>query len=155
MDIPNCVPIAAITPFRPAAAIDLRAELRHARRRPIRVLSLTAAIIAMSLADLLITMLYLETVGMGEGNPIARFVIGQGSPRLLVAWKSASVALACLVFIRYRDRRSTEAACWFAVGVLVWLLLRWTAYAEEAWRLTPALHILQDIESAMWVKMGE
>lgn len=123
------------------------------RGRSVRVVCLVSAIVMMSLADLVITLIYLRTVGMGEGNPVARYVMEHGSDSLLIAWKCASVALAVLVFVRYRDRRSTEGACWFCMVVLVWLLVRWIAYADEAWRLTPALHALAESESAMWVRM--
>lgn len=141
----------------PVAADDqpIPALLDHsARRRAIRVVCLTFAMVLMSLADLQITMMYLRTVGMGEGNPVARFVMGHGSPALLVVWKCASVSLTALVFVRYRDRRFTEGACWFACLVLVWLLMQWTTYAEEAWRLTPALHSMPDTDSALWVRMA-
>lgn len=140
----------AAAPAQPEAAL-----LRVARRRPFRVSCLIVAVILMSLADLYITITYLRTVGMGEGNPIARYVIQHGSESLLIVWKCASVALASLVFFIYRDRKVVEAATWFAFGVLLWLLVQWTAYANEAWRLTPALHTLPDTDSAMWVRMGD
>lgn len=123
------------------------------RRRAIRVICLTAAMVLMSLADLQITMTYLASVGMGEGNPIARWVIAHGSPALLVVWKCASIALAALIFLRFRDKPITEGASWFSCFVLVWLLVEWSAYAEEASRLTPALHALGEVESAMWVRL--
>lgn len=157
----SAVPALGGTALAPAvaAAVDPGAGdaalLRAARRRPFRVTCLTVAIILMSLADLYITITYLRTVGMGEGNPIARYVIQHGSQSLLIAWKCASVALASLIFLRYRDRKIVEAATWFAFGVLLLLLIQWIGYANEAWRLTPALHTLPDAESAMWVQMGE
>lgn len=129
--------------------------VRVARQRPFRVSCLIVAVILLSLADLYITITYLRTVGMGEGNPIARYVIQHGSESLLIVWKCASVALASLVFFIHRDRKVVEVAAWFAFGVLLWLLIQWIAYSDEAWRLTPALHTLPDSESAMWVRIGE
>lgn len=125
------------------------------RRRGMRVTCLTVAVILMSLADLWITLVYLRSVGMGEGNPIARWVMQHWSMGGLIAWKCASVALAALVFMRYRQRRLTEIASWFCCGVLVWLLFKWIAYADEAWSLTSMLHILPEAEAAVWVKLGE
>lgn len=125
------------------------------RRRGMRVTCLTVAVILMSLADLWITLVYLRSVGMGEGNPIARWVMQHWSEAGLIAWKCASVALAALVFMRYRQRRLTEVASWFCCGVLVWLLIKWMGYADEAWSLTSMLHILPEAEAAVWVKMGE
>jgi hypothetical protein len=92
---------------------------------------------------------------MGEANPVARYVMEHGSPSLLILWKCASVLLACVILVRYRTRLIAEAASWFSFAVLVWLLLRWSAYADEVWHLTPALHSLPDSEAAMWVQMGE
>lgn len=156
-------PAAASSTGRGPAAADtaairpqfgLRLALR-ADRRSVRVALLTLGIGLMSLADLYITLTYLRTVGMGEGNPIARYVIEHGSPGLLVFWKCASVACACLIFLKYRRRAVAEVAAWLGFGVLVWLLLQWIAYADEAWRLTPALHVLSDAEPALWVRMPE
>ena len=108
----------------------LAERLHAAQRRAIRVVCLTAAMVLMSLADLQITMTYLQSVGMGEGNPVARWVIEHGSPALLVVWKCASIALAALVFIRYREKRIAEGASWLSCAVLGWLLVQWSAYAD-------------------------
>lgn len=125
------------------------------RRRPTRVAVLTVAIVLMSLGDLQITMTYLRSGGMGEENPIARMVMSHGSSALLVGWKCASIAFAVLIFYKYRTRRSTEIACWLCCCVLCWLLLRWINYSEEAWRLTPALHVLGEAEATQWVQLPE
>lgn len=124
-------------------------------RRPIRVVLLSAAIVLMSLGDLHITMTYLRSVGMGEGNPVARLVMTHGSESLLVVWKCASVAFACLIFYKFRAHRCAEIACWLSFLVLTWLLMRWTNYAEEAWRLTPALHVMHESDVAQWVRIAE
>jgi hypothetical protein len=145
--------IAAACPASLAAAD--RALIRAARRRPIRVICLVTAVALMSLADLYITIIYLRTVGMGEANPIARYVMEHGSQNMLILWKCASVSLACIIFVKYRSRAIAEAASWFAFAVLIWLLIRWIGYADEVWRLTPALHTLSDAESALWVRLGD
>lgn len=139
-------------PFAPPAVAP---PVRKTHARHIRIYLLTAAIGLMSLADLHITLTYLRSGGMGEGNPIARYVIAHGSPALLTMWKCASVAFACLIFLRFRQRRSTEIACWSCSLVLVWLLLQWIQYSNEAGSLTSALHALPDSEAALWVQMPE
>lgn len=49
-----------------------------------RVISLTALIALLSLADLFMTLTFLRTVGMSEANPVARMVMSYGSPTYLV-----------------------------------------------------------------------
>lgn len=125
------------------------------RRRAIRVWALTIAIVAMSLGDLSMTLTHLRAVGMGEGNPIARYVIGFNSPALLATWKCATVALACAIFLWARHRRSAEVACWACAGVLAALTVGWIHYANEASKLTPTLEQVSQVEGALWVTMTE
>src|SRR5262245_27522846 len=65
------------------------------KRRAVRVLALTAAIALMSAADLYITLVYLKSGGMSEGNPLARWVMATGSAGALAGWKLVSVGVAC------------------------------------------------------------
>src|SRR6266478_4968970 len=60
-----------------------------AKGRSCRVIALLVAVVLMSLGDLHITLTYLTSVGMSEGNPLARWVMGYNNPGLLVAWKLA------------------------------------------------------------------
>lgn len=130
-------------------------ETARPSRRGLRVVILCAAIALMSLADLQITMSYLRSGGMQESNPVARLIMVHGSGGLLVVWKCASVAFACLIFFKYRTRRSSEIACWVCVGVMIWLLLRWMNYADEASHLTSAIPALSDAGPAQWVQISE
>jgi hypothetical protein len=125
----------------------------HLRRRAWRVCLLTAAIAVMSMADLSMTLTYLKSVGMGEANPIARYVMGFNSPSLLAVWKCASVTLACLIFILTRHRKSAEIACWTCAAALLALCLGWIQYANEAHKLTPTLQAVEDTDSALWISM--
>src|SRR5262245_60304192 len=54
-----------------------------AHGRPCRVVALIITIVVLSLADLYITLMYLHSGGLGEANPVARWIIGQGSLTLL------------------------------------------------------------------------
>lgn len=121
------------------------------RRRSWRVLMLTAAVLVMSLVDLHITLLYVRTVGMGEANPLARWMMMHFSPNVLIWWKLLTVSLACAIFVMARRTRIAELGVWVACGLLVWLTIRWTIYSDEITVLTPVLHTLSEHESAKWV----
>jgi len=142
-------------PARSAPAPINRARASPARRRSLRVLTLVTAIVFMSLGDLYMTLVHLSTIGMGEANPIARYVIGFNSPALLAGWKLSSVFLACLIFARFRTRVSTEAACWLCTGVLVVLTLMWINYSSEIATLTCSLPAISQAEYTAWVYMTD
>lgn len=112
-----------------AIALSTQELARHARAR--RVWCLVSLIVLLSLADLFLTMTYLQSVGMGEANPVARVVMSYNSPALLVAWKCATVSLAVLIFAVFRHRRSAEVACWLCAIVLVALTAHWMNYNQE------------------------
>lgn len=144
--------VAAGTP-RALSPADRR---RHAdRRRSLRVWLLVFAIAAMSLADLSMTMTYLRSVGMGEANPLARYVMSLQSPGLLAAWKCVSVAAACVIFVWARKRWTTEAACWGCVFVLTALCIRWIHYSHEATALTPNLQTVLESDTSGWVTLDD
>ena len=122
-------------------------------RRENRVVALTALIALLSLSDLVITMMFLRTIGMSEGNPIARLVMSYNSPAMLIAWKLATVALTSLIFVVGRKRGVAEAGCWVCAGVLVWLTVHWGNYAHEVSDQTPVMHVLAAGECPGWVSM--
>lgn len=142
---------SVLLPAPPQAAIAPLAD----RRRSLRVLTLIAAIVLMSLGDLYMTLEHLSTVGMGEANPIARFVIGYNSPALLAVWKLASVSLACLIFARFRTRWTAEAACWLCTLVLVGLTVMWINYSAELSTLTCSLPAMSQCDYSAWVHMTD
>lgn len=92
---------------------------------------LLVPIAVLSMADLWMTLDHLTQVGMFESNPVARAVMSQGSPMLLAAWKILSVLLAIAFLYVARRRWIGEAATWLAMGVLVWLMVRWAVYSEQ------------------------
>jgi hypothetical protein len=101
------------------------------------------------------TLAHLRSVGMGEANPLARFVISYNSPALLSAWKCACVALAALILILARFRRSGEIACWVSTVVLTALIIHWISYSIEASKYTDAISTLgPDDQGANWVMMA-
>lgn len=123
-----------------------------AQRRAWRVIMLTAAVAVMSVLDLYITLLYVRTVGMGEANPLARWMMSHFSADVLIWWKLLTVALACTIFLTARRTKVGEIGAWVSCGVLIWLTLRWTTYSHEVTCLTPVLHILSEYDSAKWIQ---
>lgn len=148
MAVPGSVSPVGTLPIAPA--LDPLATAAQ-RRRAWRVMILTAAVLAMSLVDLHITLLYVRSVGMGEANPLARWVMMHFSPSVLIWWKLLTVALACAIFVTARRTRIAELGAWVACGLLVWLTIRWMIYSDEITVLTPVLHTLSEHESAKWV----
>jgi hypothetical protein len=126
---------------------------RTATRRAWRVIMLTAAVALMSLVDLYITLLYVRTVGMGEGNPLARWIMLHFSADVVIWWKLLTVTLACVIFITARKSRIGELGVWVSCGLLLWLIIRWMTYSAEVTALTPVLHTLSDHDHAKWVQM--
>lgn len=121
--------------------------------RPCRVVALIFTIVLLSLADLYITLLYLHSGGMGEANPVARWIMGHGSPGLLILWKLGTVATAVTLFYLTRRTRAAEVGAWFCVVLLTWLTIRWHRYSEEVPQLIPTIHTLGEHESSRWVTM--
>ena len=121
--------------------------------RSSRVIALVLTIVLLSLADLYITLMYLHSGGMGEANPLARWIMGHGSPALLVAWKTATVAVASLLLYRHRRNRTAEFGAWVCLLILVWLTMRWAQYSDEVHRLTPQIHTIGATEQTRWVTM--
>lgn len=118
-----------------------------------RVLLLTVAIVAMSIADLIITLGYLRSGGMGEANPLARWVMNYGSANVLIVWKGLTVATACGIFIATRRARAAEIGAWSCCLVLTWLSVRWIAYSREI--ATAPVGAAEIIESSRWVSLGK
>lgn len=131
------------------------AVLLGSERRGCRVAVLMAAVAVMSLADLAMTLTYLNHVGMIESNPLARIVMHGGGPGSLVAWKLASTALAIGILLRLRRRGVAEVAAVLCCAVLVWLMVRWVAYVEAAPALAGALTAMPEHVGDEWVSFAQ
>ena len=123
------------------------------RTRQARVCWLIFAIAVLSIADLHMTLVHLTSIGMSEGNPIARLVMSTNSPAALIAWKMTSVGAACLAFYAGRKKLVGEVAAWFCCAVLVWLTLRWGQYSTELASVCPQLHYMHSVDAGQWVTM--
>ncbi len=111
-----------------------------------RVLMLIGAIIILSMADLLVTLLHLQSIGMVEGNPLAAYLIRTtGSAWALAVFKGLTVAVcATLLYYTRQDIRG-EIASWLALVILVGVLVMWHFYTQttdnpEVVRIAQILH---------------
>jgi hypothetical protein len=143
------VAVAARTELPVLAVRRTLLKTRHAR-----ICWLIFAIAVLSIADLHMTLVHLTSIGMSEGNPIARIVMSTQSPGVLIAWKLTSVGAACLAFYAGRRTLVGEVAAWFCCGVLVWLTFRWGQYSTELAAVCPQMYLLNQAESGLWVTMS-
>lgn len=144
----------------PQPGVDLgRLDLpRRLRSRRWRVLVLLALVVALSAADLYLTVMYASTIGLPELNPLARALLRHGSVLDLVLWKLGTVGLCAGILFRLRDRRSAELGAWIACTALVLLTLQWMAYArihETIAVMNPGIdYRLAAAHEPAWVEMG-
>lgn len=123
----------------------LAGEVVHTRSS--RVTALVFAVGAISLADLYLTLTFLSGPGMNEGNPLARWIIGLGSPWLLALWKVMLLAITSFALFLTRRSRTGEIATWVCLGVMIWLAGQWMKYAERAPLLTPLVGQVADVHT--------
>ena len=102
------------------------------KRRGLRVISLCVVILIISIADLELTLRFLTSGGMAEGNPLARYIMGFNCQWLLAAWKLMLTAVACGTLLGLRTRLTAELGAWLCAAVMVWLAIRWGFYADYA-----------------------
>lgn len=131
------------------------AEAARPSGRSRRVLLLLGVIFVLSVADLVLTLIYLREVGMIEANPIARRVMSTGSPAVLVGWKLALVAFAVSVLGVARRRLSAEIGAWIATAALGLLCLQWHSYIGQVHELTPYLEVLERAPESNWMAMTD
>jgi hypothetical protein len=124
------------------------------RQRSVRVFAVVIAVAAMSVADLYLTITYLQGVGMNEGNPLARFIMSFNCPWLLGAWKLFLLGTTCSILLVARRTRFAEVAAWLCCAVMIWLTGQWRQYAEKIPSLTPVIHQLADGRSPDWVQFS-
>ena len=95
-----------------------------------RVMCLLVGIIMLSLADLLLTSMYLTSVGMSEANPIAAWLLMRtNSLWILALYKGVTVATCVLLLFYMRNSRQGEMAAWCSMLILTALSVWWNQYA--------------------------
>jgi len=114
------------TPTACAAIACRRDDLRSKR-----VIVLLAGIILLSIADLVVTLVHLRTIGMAEANPIAAWLIrSTQSPWVLMAYKALTVGICVSVLYRFRRCATGEIASWIGVLILAGMALLWSCYSS-------------------------
>ncbi len=99
-------------------------------RRAKRVDLLLVAIAGLSAVDLIVTLYYMNTVGMFEANPIVRHLAQCAHPAWAIAlFKALSVMASVTPVSVLRQRATAELGAWAMVGVLVWVTVQWACYA--------------------------
>jgi hypothetical protein len=92
---------------------------------------------------------------MSEGNPVARWIMGQDSPALLTLWKAITVGIATAIFYATRRTPAAEFGAWTCVLLLIWLTIHWASYSDAVRGFTPELEVLADHrEHTRWVTMS-
>lgn len=96
-----------------------------------RVTWLLFGIVMLSLADLVLTLSYLTTVGMSEGNPIAVWLLqATNSVWALAIYKAVTVTICVTLLYKTRFQRQSELAAWCAMMILVALSIWWNQYSR-------------------------
>ncbi len=91
---------------------------------------LLVGIVALSLADLTLTTMYLTSVGMTEGNPIAAWLLTQtNSLWVLALYKGVTVATCVTLLYYMRNSRQGELAAWCSMLIMTALSVWWNQYA--------------------------
>jgi hypothetical protein len=99
---------------------------------------LLVAVAAMALGDLVMTLIWLNSVGMLEANPIARLVMGLSSPWMIALWRGASLFLGVFILYRLRHRLHAEIGAWICFAAMAALSMHWFAVNHDASRMTAA-----------------
>jgi hypothetical protein len=124
-----------------------------AERRARRVLVLLVGILVLSLADLMVTLEHLRTIGMLEANPIAAYLIRTTrSPWVLSAYKCLTVGICVTLLHRLRHHRSGELAAWCAMGILTVMSVLWHTYSQELGS-TAHLQTVQADHGEQWLRL--
>lgn len=97
-----------------------------------RMMILMAGIIVLSIADLVVTVTHLRTIGMIEANPVAAYlIVTYQSTWVLAGYKLLTVGICIVALYSIRQRLLGEVAAWASVGILTGMAVVWHLYAVE------------------------
>ncbi len=133
-----------------AAACESEAD-RRARR--VTVLVLATALLG--LFDLAYTLTYLQSTGMVELNPLARFMIAVGGAGQLVRFKLLTIALSSGLLYLIRRRPGAERCAWISLAALVLLSLHWVNYIQNAEKIGPTILAESALIDHRWIAITE
>lgn len=118
-----------------------------------RVLILLLGTTVMCLADLYMTLLFVQNVGMIENNPLARLVMAHNSPALVVLWKLALTVFGVGVLVFFRRFRAAEIAAWVVFVAMTGLMVHWKGFAQGAAAAAEEYHLLAMTDDPRWVTL--
>ncbi len=111
-------------------------------------------IVVLSLADLIVTLWHLTSVGMAEANPIAAWIIaGTGSVWLLTAYKLLTVAVCTSLLYRLRSHVEGEIGAWCAVMILAAVSFHWGNYTRQLADLSDFALVQQEAYGEAWLML--
>lgn len=93
-----------------------------------RVAALACAVAAIGMIDLSLTVGFMATTGLPEGNPLARQLASTG-PLILVCFKIVTVALNAGILLGLRRRGSAEVGAWLSLVIMLAMLGQWARFA--------------------------
>lgn len=123
----------------------------RARARARRVVLLVLLVLMLSVGDLLTTLMFLQSIGMEEANPVAAFVMQSGSALNLIIFKMGSVLTSLSVIMLIRHRWQGELAAWIAAAILCALTLLWYQYTLHFGSFDNSFSMLQAQNSESWL----
>lgn len=123
--------LSGIACGRSVPDVDLVIAEDH-RARSRRVTLLLIGVVVLSLADLVITLTHLRSLGMMEANPIAAFLIRTtNSAWILSVYKILTTGICVAVLYWLRRMRSGEIAAWISVAILAFMCVMWHQYSAH------------------------
>lgn len=121
--------------------------------RGVRVAMLLAAIIAMSFADLWMTLTYATTTGMMEMNPIAHFIMQTGSVAAISSWKLVTAGLGVLILYLTRTSKCCEFGAWVCFTGMILLMAHWSHFNANITTYSEEISYLAGTQAHQWVEM--
>lgn len=107
------------------------------RGRAFRVGLLVVVCALISLADLEMTLLFTQSVGMVELNPIARLVMAADNPLAVIAFKVVTASFGLGTLYWHRRRPYAEYGAWVCFLTLFWLSARWFTFTSQVETFSP------------------
>ena len=107
----------------------------------------------MNIADLVFTLTYATTIGMGELNPLARLIMQHATVPCIILFKLASVGLGSGLLYYTRRSRLSEFATWIAFFGFLLLTIHWVQYINVMHEVTSNIHLLAAAQPADWVEI--
>ena len=109
----------------------------------------------MGLADLVLTLTYVQTVGMSEANPLARWLMQFNSVTIVVLFKFATIALSSGLVLWRRTTRTAEIGAWLCLLVMIMLTIRWVWFIGAFSSLAQEVGVAALEMDPNFVRIGE